>query len=132
MHSVRSSEPDGCYAGVCLCLAAFAPISCIREEGNFRYARECLCACIRVGLLPEGTSLSGRFSLQICSGPYETGPFVCTGRFLRFDQPNVGNFIPALILTLLRMCRELLGLMKDMLLTCVRVQGVLKNYTDRL
>ncbi|KYN21021.1 hypothetical protein ALC57_06929 [Trachymyrmex cornetzi] len=25
MHSVQSSELDGCYAGACLCLTAFAP-----------------------------------------------------------------------------------------------------------
>ena len=80
MHSVQSSELDGCYAGACLCLTAFAPIPYIREEGNFRawtslsvcvYVCMCVCVCVYmctcVGLLPEGTSLSSRFSLRICS-----------------------------------------------------------------
>lgn len=49
MHSVQSSELDGCYAGACLCLTAFAPIPCIREEGNFRaWTSLCECICVNV------------------------------------------------------------------------------------
>lgn len=135
MHSVQSSELDGCYAGACLCLTAFAPIPCIREEGNF-HAWTSLCECISVcvyvyvhiyvGLLPEGISLSGRFSLRICSVRTKRGRLYASrvdSRFLRFDEPNVGNFILALILTLLYGHRESLRLMKGVprrFPTCVR------------
>lgn len=98
----------------CLSLSrspAFAPrFRVFAEEGNFR---TCGCLCARARVRVYTRRFVARRNLIVrqiqfagsARSAYETRPFVCTasGRFLRFDEPNVGNFIPALILTLLRM-----------------------------
>lgn len=116
MHSMQSSEPDGCYAGVCLCLDAFAPrvfarkLPCVSEWASVVCFCVCLCIyiylcvyiyiCVRVYMcrFVARRSLIVKqihFADLLC--PYETRPFVrvCARReFLRFWRAeHIGNCI---------------------------------------